>query len=30
VDGETYFDFLADDFIFEFPFARQHGARSRF
>jgi uncharacterized protein len=21
VDGETYFDFLADDFIFEFPFA---------
>jgi len=21
VDGETYFDFLADDFVFEFPFA---------
>ena len=21
VDGETYSDFLADDFVFEFPFA---------
>jgi hypothetical protein len=21
VDGETYFDFLADGFVFEFPFA---------